>query len=115
MIGRTLSHGYNEACACRALASHADWVVLRCNGACAAGFLFDTRSDRGWRLKRCVFWPVSLAILAGFFRVQVHIDQAAHGSVQITLLSVSILAYLQGIKPRFLGSVTVETVDHSEV
>jgi hypothetical protein len=54
--------------------------------------LFDTRPDRGRRLKRSFFWPVSLAILAGFFWLQVQIDQATNGSIQIILLSLSVLA-----------------------
>ena len=54
--------------------------------------VFATRPDRGRRLKGFVFWPISLAILAGFFWLQVQIDQATSGSVQIILLSVSVLA-----------------------
>ena len=54
--------------------------------------LFDTRPDRCPRRKRLVFWPVSLAILAGFFWLQVLIEQATSGSFQIMLLSVSVLA-----------------------
>jgi hypothetical protein len=54
--------------------------------------LFDTRPDRGRRLQRFLFWPVSLAILAGFFWLQVQIDQATSGSVQIILLSLSVFA-----------------------
>ena len=54
--------------------------------------VFNARPDRGRRLKGWVFWPVSLAILAGFLWLQAQIDQAANGSVQIILLSMSVLA-----------------------
>ena len=54
--------------------------------------VFDARPDRGRRLKGWVFWPVSLAILAGFLWLQVQVDQAANGSVQLILLSISVLA-----------------------
>jgi hypothetical protein len=53
--------------------------------------VFATRPDRGRRLKGFVFWPISLAILAGFFWLQVQIDQASSGSIQIILLTLSVV------------------------
>jgi hypothetical protein len=53
--------------------------------------LFEVRSDRGRRLKRFAFWPISLAILVCFFWLQVQIDQVTNGSVQMILLSLSVV------------------------
>lgn len=54
--------------------------------------LFETRPDRGWRLKHFLFWPVSLAAIAGFFWLQAQIDQATQDPIRTILLCISVLA-----------------------
>jgi hypothetical protein len=50
---------------------------------------FDAPVDRRQRRLRLAFWPISAAILAGFFWLQVQIDQGTDGPAQMILLSLS--------------------------
>ena len=56
------------------------------------GFRPAAPPRRNGRATRFIYWPISLAIIAGFFWIQVQIDQTTQGWVRTALLCLSVVA-----------------------